>query len=375
MQPEPTLNPPTHRGISIRIRKHPKRDLWEARLTLKKERKSVYGETYEQAEDNAKALIDATLDIETEQATKEASQTFAMFLADELGGLYSERCKNTRDQANWAINILIDELGEFKTRDLRLNHVSNAWRRIRAKYPKGGSQKVIRKYLSRALRLAVRYELLTWNYAEEIECTPVTKREYVPTVEDFRKLWLFHRDHHLWGPKFFLEGVLGVRDEEANAITADCIGENTLFVPGTKNFNAERTIALPERTKEILQTYAEGGRSLIRNVYGESLRETQNRDLKRAYELAGVPYAANHGLRHFFGQIEAAIGCPRSIRLSVLGHSATGDVGDLYVHPTPENVRVWMTKWEDHLLLGDQNCLPMARGTRGVRSRKLIPKG
>ncbi len=361
--------PPT-----IRVRKHPQRDLHEARVLLNGKRLSFYGKTSEEAQNEAQEFLNSHSEAVQLQKVAAQPETFAIYLATELATLYAGSPANTRIQANWAIAILITHLGDYHTKELRLPHILTAWAEICRIYPRPQTQRTIRKYLHRALELACRYQLVMWNYAKELKLGKEKMTRRVASVDAWRKLWLHHRDHPLWGPKFFLQGVLGLRDEEANAITADHLLEDQLFVPGSKTASSERVIHLPPRIAEILRAYARDGRFLVRNRYGRRVTATQNRDLKKAYDLAGVEYAANHGLRHMFGAVEAGLGCPRSIRMAILGQSVDNTIGDLYVHPTPENVRDWLQKWADFLQLDDPECLPQAWGTAGVQPVSEVQK-
>ena len=102
---------------------------------------------------------------------------------------------------------------------------------------------------------------------------------------------------------------------------------------------------------------------------GGYLRDNITRDLRPLYAASGVPYAAQHGLRHAFATGAELLGMPRSVRMAIMGQSVTHEIGDLYVHPTPVNVRDWLTKWENSLGLEGQ----ISWGTRGVNEIR-VPK-
>ena len=63
------------------------------------------------------------------------------------------------------------------------------------------------------------------------------------------------------------------------------------------------------------------------------------------------------------------MGMPRSVRMAIMGQSVTHEIGDLYVHPTPVNVRDWLTKWENSIGLTDD----ISWGKRGVKEIR-VPK-
>ena len=331
--------------------------------------KSFYGKTFEQAEAKAREYMATWSSIKRDQLSAEASASFGIFLASNIAPLYADSPKNTRDQATWCLSILIDVFGRHKTRELTLADVLAGWAKIKTAHPNANTRRTIRRYLFRALRLAHKSGLVPYNFAEDISQPQAPSHLKVATPEQWAKLWGYYRNHSLWGPKFFLGFVLGLRDEEQNALTADMVGEDLLMVPGTKTASAERTIYLSPRIAEILKAYARGGRFVVRHSENGRVKNTINRDLKLAYERAEVPYCGNHGLRHGFGAIETSLGCPRSIYKAIVGH-AKADVSDHYIHPTPENMREWLGKWEAFLALERPECLPSVSGTPVVQPKK-----
>jgi integrase len=356
-----------YRGIKITGRIQTKGKI-EARWTFERKRGSCYGATWEEAVEKAILRLKPNLAARDAESLQRRSRSVIIWLAGELSQLYADRSPATREQAAWAIQTLCDCTPDaLLLDDLTLGAVLGIWREACARYPKPNTRRTLRKFLVRACGLWARSGVTPYDYTREIKAPAATRKEIVPTADEAMRLWLAHREHYL-GPLLFCEFVLGMRSSEARAITLDMLGEDTLLVPGTKTKAAHRTLALSPAISAVLHHYAAGQRRyLCGNSQGGFLRDNITRDLRPLYAASGVPYAAQHGLRHAFATGAELLGMPRSVRMAIMGQSVTHEIGDLYVHPTPVNVRDWLTIWENSLGLEAQNLW----GTAGVPEIRL----
>ncbi|MFO0538016.1 MAG: tyrosine-type recombinase/integrase [Armatimonadota bacterium] len=359
----------TYKGIRIKGRLHRSGKI-EARWTFEKKRFSCYGKTWEEAVESAILRLKPVLAVREAESQARRSRLVIIWLARDLSELYADSSPATREQAAWAIQTLCDcTPADLATDDLTLGAVLGIWREACRRYAKPNTRRTLRKFLVRVCGVWARSGITPYDYTREIKAPAATRKEIVPTADEAMRLWLDHRDHYL-GPLLFCEFVLGMRSSEARSITLDMLGEDTLLVPGTKTKAAHRTIPLSPVISAVLHHYASNQeRYLCANSMGGYLRDNITRDLRPLYAASGVPYAAQHGLRHAFATGAELLGMPRSVRMAIMGQSVTHEIGDLYVHPTPVNVRDWLTKWENSLGLEGQ----ISWGTRGVNEIR-VPK-
>ncbi len=359
-------------GVKVGIRESSKRPgLLEARLTWGGKRKSFYDRSREGLLTKVKQYLEQSQAIKEVAVRADLLDDLGYWVATNLGPHYAAiPNKNTRVKGLWAVGVVSKAATGTSIRSLTLAQTQSVWARVRATTESAHTQRTLLGVFSRSLRLLQREGKIPYNFAEELSRPKLPKRKHVPSPADVMKVLLMFKDDYL-GPKLFLEFVLGLCDEEAcNARLEDFDGES-LFVRGTKTAYRERSIALPPEIAGILAGYARNRRRyFVENTRGNPVCPGSTRDLKLRFEKAGVKWCGNHGLRHAFGAIETAVGCPPSIRLAILGQSLTGLVQHMYVHPDQEEMRVWLAKWAKFLNL----CLVPEWGTTGVQSLLVTPK-
>lgn len=355
----------TIEGTPVTLRPHPARNLWEARLTHAGQRKSFYGSTSEQALTKARSYLQSLKGLEQVALDAQAKASFGVFIATELGPVYAaKRNQNTREQGAWGLKVLIEHFGHLPIPTLTVGQIVTHWGHVCEAYPKAGTQRTILKFLGRACRMLTRAGRIPYDYSVEIERPEITKRVSVPTPEQAVKFVRAIKGDRL-EPKVFLELLLGLRDEEANALELSHLQGDELHVPGTKSDNAPRTIYLPAPIADALREYGQGKRkyfvetsSVKGKKGGNRYASNSSRDLKVLADRHGLPYFSNHSYRHCMATGLELLGCPPTVRLAILGQSTKGVVQHLYVHPTPEAQREWLGKWADRLGLLKTRCLP-----------------
>lgn len=352
-------------GTTVTVRPHPARNLWEARLTHAGQRKSFYGSSSDLALTKAKAYLQSLKGLEQVALDAQAKASFGVFVATELGPIYAaKRNRNTREQGAWGLRVVIQHFGHLSIPTLTVGQVVTQWGQVCKAYPEPGTQRTILKFLGRTCRMLTRSGQIPYDYSIEIERPELTKRISVPTPEQAVKFLRAISGDRL-EPKVFIELLLGLRDEEANALELVDLQGNELHVPGTKTGNAPRTIYLPTPLADALREYGKGKRQFFIETASVKGKKGQNRyasnssrDLKVLAARHGLPYWSNHAYRHCMATGLELLGCPPTVRLAILGQSTKGVVQHLYVHPTPEAQREWLAKWADRLGVLKTKCLP-----------------
>ena len=82
-------------------------------------------------------------------------------------------------------------------------------------------------------------------------------------------------------------------------------------------------------------------RYLAPNEDGGPILHSTSRLAAHACARANLSGYDWHSLRHAFGAIEVEAGCPRAVRLQILGHS-NRKVADLYQYVPPETCQEWL---------------------------------
>lgn len=327
----------------------PKKNLWETRASIAGQRKSFYGKTSDQAEAKARE----ELELQRDAASLVSAETLAGFIALEVAPLYAGKADKTREQAEWAFGHIIDGLGHLRPSQLSVGVV----RRFMTGFEKDHEYwtvKGVRKHLYRTCRLLARYGRIAFNYVEEVQVEKEPRPKRVPTTAQAMSLyWL--NEGEVAGPLIFFCFVLGMRRNEASALTIEHFdGKNLLHCPGTKNGNAPRDLLLSPGIAAIVKAYAtRTKRYLAPNEDGGRIIHSTSRLAAHACGRAQLSGFDWHSLRHAFGAIEEELGCPRSVRLALLGQS-TRSVPDLYQQGRPENCQHWLGQWEKFLGLVPQ---------------------
>jgi len=326
----------------------PKKNLWETRVSINGQRKSFYAKTSELAEAKARA----ELELQHDAASLISAETLAGFIALEVAPLYAGKAAKTREQADWAFGHIIDGLGHLRPPQLSVGTIVRFLRAFEKDHEFWSAQ-AVRKHLFRTCRLLHRYGRIPFNFVEEVHPTVKPRAKRVPTPSEAMSLfWL--NEGQVAQPMIFFAFVLGMRRNEATALTLEHFDGKVLRVPGTKNGRAERDLLLSPGIATIVKSYAaQTDRYLAPNEDGGRLIHSTSRLAAHACaraELSGYDW---HSLRHAFGAIEIEVGAPRAVRLKLLGQS-TRKVEDLYQHATPEKCQEWLEKWEKFLGLVPQ---------------------
>ena len=104
-------------------------------------------------------------------------------------------------------------------------------------------------------------------------------------------------------------------------------------------------------------------------------RSNSSRDLQALATRHKLTYFSNHAYRHAFATGLEELGCPPTVRLTLMGQSTKGIVQHLYVHPSQAILRDWLEKWALSTGVFAPVSSTNARGTvRGTVNRRVITK-
>jgi integrase len=356
--------------------------------------KSFYGRTREEALQALEDFLNPPLQVAGEPVGIPAvpENTVAWWFLVKYAPLKAHLRKSTRDNLQNAARHLLPEVGRMMVWDLKATDLTAALARIAEKRtlrnpnakPKEVRQadglvkvvdpKPIYKPLSASIVNRCRQVALEVNAlaAEELpdkvrKINPkrVPRRQepdrevdiYTPTM--MRALLEVAKDTSAYVP-ILLWGFLGLRlNEGLGALGGDLTPDAVLEVrhqdkdgvvtTQLKTPSARRDIPLPAGLYEALKKFQTENPTdrLARTRADTPLSEKGAAEaLYKAMRRTGLPRTTPHGLRHSFSTWLDENGCPRSVRLALMGHSRKA-VNDRYNHPSMRKLLEWMTKlWE-----------------------------
>lgn len=331
----------------MKTRLHPARNLWETRLTIENKRKSFYGATPQEAENKAREFLAHSKTVNQVQHDASFRDSLAYVFSVEMFGIYQlKENVNTREKARWQLIVLNNHFGHLPVSTLELAQVLSCWKNVTQAYPKPGSQRTLLAMLGKTMKHLTRSGKIPFNYAEDIPRPKLTKRDDSTIPDNDTAMQFLSRiKGNRLEPKVFLEFVLGLCDEEANLLELSDLKGNALRVRGTKTDYRDRTIYLPDCLVFEMQRFGKGKRTyFIETANGNRYNSNPTRDLRTLAKQVDCPYFSNHCFRHAFATGMQAIGCPETVRMTIMGQSTKNSVQHLYVHPDPATILDWMTK-------------------------------
>jgi integrase len=266
---------------------------------------------------------------------------------------------------------IVPRIGGTRLQDLTASDVNVLYADLLASGSKDGhplSAKAVRNVhgvLHRALRDAVRWEVVTRNVAEAAD----PPRVAAPTVQAWTAenvaTFLDHTAEDRLGPLWLLLAETGMRRGEALALrwsdvdlaasqaivqrTAVLVAKKVTFSE-PKTRGSRRLVPLPMGTVSALRdhrkrqaeerlaagsVYADHGLVFCDEI-GEPYRPGNvTRMFGLAVKAAKLPPLTLHGLRHTFCTLALGARVPVKVVAEVVGHSSTAITQDLYSHVTP----------------------------------------
>lgn len=369
---------------------------WVVLPNGERKRRSFYGATLERAEAEWRAAEQPAL-----ADPDFAPGTFAWWLADRYKPLKEHLEANTRANLFFAIRHLGPEIGHLRVDEINATVLASALTRIAAKKtPRSrhiekapdGTVRILREWnhkplaassvnRCRTVALEVMAIAAESKAAEPINSRRVPKRKE-PALEiepydprEIRALWQRSRGTIAEVP-VLLMGFLGLTVNEALAVDKeDLTPQGTLAVQhhmkrtgdrsrNMKNEFRPRHLPLPPGLVEALQPHLFGTGPMCRDSQEDAGRATEDnvgRSVEAKMRLAGLRRLTLHGLRHSFSSWLEENGCPRAVRLRLMGQSRKG-VSDRYNHSSEAALRDWLGRlWDASLLPFDDGAEPVVQ--------------
>lgn len=330
---------------------------WEWSVMLNGKRHYVYGKTKSEAKTKYEALKMAHLQgMQLGTTNQRVDDYLQQWLRDVVQP--SLRPRTVQYYESLIYTYIIPAVGSHKLRDLNPQHVQKMVNTLPT-HLKPNSVRNIRSVLRRALNVALRWRLVTYNAAHGIVMPKIEKyTPRIPTIEEadkFRAVIVGHPREALYVTAL----CLGLRRGELLGLLREdvCIETKTICVTGQiqminkkpervslKTEAAYRTLPIPDILLPLLkhahalhpdQTLlfpSEAGTPILpRNLV------TQFKGLLRK---AGLPDTIRlHDFRHYAASILLSHGADVVTTQTVLGHADASTTLKYYAHAIPNTVR------------------------------------
>jgi integrase len=359
-----------------------------------RKRMSFYGRTPEEARAKAKEMERPVL------ATEFPAGSFGWWLVVKWSPLKAGLEDNTAQNYNLAANHLLGEMGRDPVSSIDATRLHLALTNLSNKKKKRGDGTLGASLVNRCRSIAL--EVMELAY-ESDACRHINPKRVRPLQEtaksvdvyspkEMRRLLEYTKGSTCFAPVLFA-CFCGLTLNEARALRREDLTELGMLLvrhhmkpDGTRSKKMKteyrsRVLPLPSGLLQEVRELARGGEWLCRARHGGLVYDGNvDRSLYPKMKRAGLRRLTMHELRHSFSAWLDENGCPRSVRLALMGQSRKA-VQDRYNHATADAMREWLGKiWEASLepwAEGEepQEELPQpgprnpARGERNGRSK------
>lgn len=243
----------------------------------------------------------------------------------------------------------------------------------RAKLNSGLSSRtvqIIHTTLRKALKQAVRWQLVPHNVAETVDPPRSPKKEIRPLSNEQVKVLLEAAEETKLYALYILAVTTGMRQGELLALRwndLDFVTESlqirrTIFggkISAPKTSNSKRSIRLTQPAIQALQRHQRQGEWIFSTRVGTpiSCHNLHNRCWKPLLQKAGLPLDTRfHDLRHTFATLLLTKGVHPKIVQEMLGHSTISITLDTYSHVLPNMQKEAVRAMED--VIGEEDDTP-----------------
>jgi integrase len=350
------------------ITRHKKSGLHMARYTVEtstgKKRKTVYGKTREEAHEK---LVDALAHRHKGLVFEGDDQTLGIYLAGWLRDIEGTIKQRTLENYAYVVNTHITPgLGKIKLKNLKPEKVRALIRDKRDSGLSSRTVQLIHTVLGKALKDAVRDEILHRNVAAAVKPPKQTKREMHPLSPDQARLFLDaarkDRHHALYVVAIttgLREGeLLGLRWEDVDLDAGKlAVRKQLTRTSDGLSFTAPkrgktRSVRLTGHAVNTLKNHRK--RQLKERLSAGSLWRENGlvfastvgtpvdvsnltyRSFRPLLERAGLPRIRFHDLRHTCATILLGKGTHPKIVQEMLGHATITQTMDTYSHVLPD---------------------------------------
>jgi integrase len=338
------------------VRRHPSRDLWEARYTGADDRKhSVYAKTRREAQERLRTALSAR-----DNGIRPIGQqlTVGAWLDEWLETSVANRCRpsTSRSYRDVAALYIRPAIGRLPLAKLDPEHVAAMLTRLGAR---GNLSPTTVRYAYSVLRIALGRALksgrVVRNVATLIDPPAKVRRELRPLSLDESRALLagIHGDRlealyvTALGTGLRQGELLGLRWQDLDLERGELAVRHTLqrgtrILSEPKTERARRTLRLPRQVIAALaehrsrQTIVPLAGLIFTTEKGTAL-DTRNvtRYLQRHLMRLGLPHQRFHDLRHAFATLMVESGEDLGTVSRILGHADFATTADVYAHLTP----------------------------------------
>lgn len=344
----------------MKTRHHPKRNLYETRVTVNGERKSFYGKSISEAEEKAVEHLESL----ASPSLKEL--TLAEFYARAYLPTVKGHSLKWRQQIDWAWGKVPDRFKHRPIKDITRQELQVFFNGLKLGRTSVGH---VRRVLHAVFGLAEADDLVSRNPIRAIKLAPNRTAKIQPyTDEELRRL-IDAADGMACRNAVVLAGLLGLRRGECLGLMWSDIRGGKVYVERQltgplKTACSRRAIPLPaglvltpNDTPYVVEVRNE------RNLSGYASDERgTGRGYARAVEKAGLEHKPFHSLRKTCATELERAGCPQGLISAILGHSG-GGVTRLYIHNDQALMRHYL----------EAVCLAVTGVHRGVQGRGELP--
>jgi integrase len=372
---------------------HERLGLWTAIVNLgvdengKRNRRQVYGHKESEVLEKLKAVeYEVRSGGSGEKPTR---KTLAVFLTDWLEESVAPSLQPTTLRSYKGI---VDGhisgahgIGHLKLRDVTPKAISSFYARLRRRHVGDRTLQLTHAVLHRALRHALRQELIPRNPASLVDAPSYRAAQMQPlTSAQIKKFLAASKGERLealyvlavlsgarqgelfaleWRDVDFDHGIIRIRQSQQDV-------NGVVTIAPTKTETSRRQVYLPKvaidalrehRKRAIAEKLSVGlGDLVFRAPEGGPLRRSNvlSRSFKPLLERAGLPDVRFHDLRHSYATKLLSSGADAKIIQAQLGHARIGVTLDTYAHLIPSLAKGAVRKLDDAFGPSRKKSLP-----------------
>jgi len=346
------------------VRKHPVKNLWEARYVAADGRKrSIYAKTRHEAQERLRSALVAADHMIVPVA---GPISVGAWLDEWLATAVRARCRETTVSNYGAVVRLYIKpaIGRVQLAKLTPEHVQRMLADLTAR---GNLSPTTVRYSYAVLRIALGRAFKSGRVHRNV-CTLVdapakARPQLAPLSAEDARAFLAATSDDRFGPLYALAIATGLRQGELLALRwADVDldaatlavnhtltrGSRVLAEPKTERarrtlrLGSEAVLALREQRRRQLEERLAAGRRwhdggfIFTTPAGDPLDGSNVlHDFQAAIRRAALPHQRFHDLRHATATLLIEAGEELGVVSKILGHSNIGTTADVYAHPTP----------------------------------------
>ena len=341
------------------IRKRPG-DIYEGRIMINGERKSVYGSTKCEVEAKLKNLKHEMLTVNIKPLRASDSLTVGQWMDTWLNVWLLNVTVNTKRRYEMEIRLHIKpKLGNVSLPDVTADQIQRLYNEAYQSGLSAKSVKCMHSVLHEAFKKAVEMRLMAENVAERCKVPKQTTYEMRPFRGDDLPHFLDAIAGHRYEDVFYTALFTGMREAELMGLTWDCID----FKRGTikvyrqlqrTNVNGEYTFTRPKNSKSRLIKPAEDVMHRLSSMKPDGATSNQDafvftggngqhmtinmlyKPFKKIVSEMGLQDMRFHDLRHTYAVLSLQSGCDIKTLSANLGHASVAFTLDRYGHVSEE---------------------------------------